>query len=606
VGLWEDTGGYTVGEPFTLTVDAIGPRLVGYLENARLFDLIDSSHAAGQVGLYCWGNTGARFERVEVRRPPLQAYTLLRDRFADDDTSNWSFVDEGTVAAPSNWSTFEGTLRQTSNIHSLPVDRDTLDKKGTQAVAGDPTWTDVMMTARLRSLDNDAIGLLFRYADADNYYRFSMDSQRGYRRLVKNVGGTFSLLWEDDFAYEVAHTYEVTLVTLGNTLRGYLDGQPMFVLEDSDLAAGRIGLYCWGNDDTRFSDVYVYPADLIFNEWLLDEPFDVLIPGRWTFVDEGDQEGPSQWEVTEGELQQTSSIFGESTDGSVPDKPGTHALGGNLASSDYRVSVRLRSDDPNGIGVMFRYADADNYYRFSMDQQRSYRRLIKKVAGEVIVLWEDAVQYTLGREYILTLDCVGERLTGYLDGVQLFTVEDGALAGRRIGLYCWGNPGAHFAEVRIAAPAWVPYYLFGHEARLPAGTRVQVYTGNAAEASPEKSGVVRRFVASLDERGQLRLPSEGVNLRVKAPDGTSGHVRRFLPEDYYAPVDGALVLRKADSTGFFLLPSPPSSALTSGQYRLKMTYLRDNRATDPDSQIFSHAGNSDPEHVTLDVPGEAQ
>ena len=118
--LWEETGGYTVGEPFTLTVDAIGSRLVGYMDDVRLFDLSDSAHVTGQVGLYCWDNTGARFERVEVRRPPREAYALLRDRFADSDTSGWSVVNEGTLDAPSHWAPFEGTLRQTSNIYSPP------------------------------------------------------------------------------------------------------------------------------------------------------------------------------------------------------------------------------------------------------------------------------------------------------------------------------------------------------------------------------------------------------------------------------------------------------------------------------------------------------
>jgi hypothetical protein len=602
--LWQEPGGYTVGEPFTLTVDAIGSRLVGYMGDVRLFDLTDSTHVAGQIGLYCWNNTGARFERVEVRRPPLEAYALLRDRFADDDTSGWSVVDEGTLDAPSQWVPFEGTLRQTSNIYGPPNDRDTLDKKGTQAVAGDPAWTDVVVSARVQSLDDDAIGLLCRYTDAQHYYRFSMDSQRRYRRLVKNVGGAFTLLWEDDFAYEVGRTYEITIVAVGSTLRGYLDGVPMFVVEDSDLAAGRIGLYCWGNDDSRFSAVRVYPAERVFDHWLIDEPFDLLIPGRWTFVDEGDQQGPSQWEVAEGEMRQTSDIFGGSADGGVPDKPGTYALAGDPNWTDYRVSVRLRSDDDDAIGVMFRYADAQHYYRVSMDHQRRYRRLIKKVAGVVTVLWEDTVQYTLGREYVLTVDCVGERITGYLDGVPLFTVEDNDLTAGRIGLYCWENTGARFAEVRVAAPAWTPYYTFEREESLPAGTPVQIYAGNAADAPPEKPGVVRRFIAALDERGHLRLPTEGAELRLRTPDGTSGHMRRFLPDTDYAPIE-ARVLRKIDGTGFFIcVPAaiPVGSQLTFGQYRVKMTYRRDNRAVAPDSIVFSQAGVTDPEQVTIDIP----
>lgn len=605
--LWQDTGGYTVGEPFTLTVDASGSRLVGYLENTRLFDLVDSSHAAGQVGLYCWGNTGARFERVEVRRPLPEAHALFRDRFANDDTAGWTVIDaqpqDGVTAEPSDWVTAAGAFHQRSNIWTPPDDRNTLSKKGTQAVAGDPTWTDVLVSARLQALDNDAIGLLFRYTDEDNYYRFSMDSQRGYRRLVKSVGGSFSPLWEDDFAYEVGRTYAITVVAVGSTLRGYLDGVPMFVVEDSDLSAGRIGLYCWANMDARFSQVRVYPANLVFSDWLLDESFDFLFSSRWTFVDEGDQDGPSQWEVAGGELRQTSDIAGGSTDGSVPDKPGTYALSGDPSWTDYRISVRLRSDDDDAIGVMFRYQDADNYCRFSMDRERSYRRLIKKVAGTVTVLWEDTVQYTLGREYVLTLDCVANRLTGYLDGVQLFRVEDSDLAAGRIGLYCWENTGARFAEVRVAAPAWMPYYTFQREERLPAGTQVRVYAGNAKDASSEQPNVVHHYVASLDERGRLHFPEDGVDLRLSAPGAGAGHTKRFLPDAEYSTVD-VLVLRKADGTGFLLLPSPPGSTFTAGQYRLNLVYRRDNQASDPGSQVFSQAGVTNPEQVTLDIPWE--
>jgi len=602
--LWEDTNSYTVGDDFTLTVDGIGPRLVGYMDNARLFEVNDTAHAAGQVGLYCWANTQARFERVEVLRSPLEAYALLRDRFARGDTSDWSFVDEGTLSGPSNWTTFEGALRQTSNIYEPPIDRDTLSKRGTQALAGDLTWTDTIISARLQSFDDDAIGLLFRYSDANHYYRFSMDSQRNYQRLVKNVGGTFSLLWENAAAYEVGRSYELTVVAAGSTLRGYLDDVPMFVVDDVDLPAGRIGLYCWGDQDARFSQVRVYPIDLAFNTWLLNELFNVLVQNRWNFVNDGDQEGPSQWEVTGGELRQTSNIHGGSTDPGIPDKPGTYALTGDKNWADYCTSVRLCSDTTSAIGVMFRCQDKDNYYRFSMDHQGSYRRLIKKVAGAVTVLWEDSIQYTVGREYIVTIDCVGERLTGYLDGIQLFAVDDSSLAAGCIGLYCWANNGARFKEVRMAAPAWTPYYAFGHEERLPDGKRVRVYAGNPNDAPPEEPGVVRRFVASLDERGSLQLPSEGVTLRVRTPNKTGGHMRHFLPDGDYNPVD-ARVLRKADGTAFFLVvpaATPDGSQLIAGQYRLKMTYRRDNRAVDPASQVFSKAGNSAPEQVTIDIP----
>jgi hypothetical protein len=607
--LWQDTAGYIVGDPLTLTIDAIGSRFAGYLGTTRLFDVIDRTHVAGQVGLYCWGNKGARFERVEVMRPSREAMALLRDHFDAGDTTGWTVVDEGTLQGPSKWSTFEGTYRQTRKINSRPHPRKDLVKKGTQALGGDASWTDVIVSAQLRSLEDDAIGLMFRYTDINNYYRFSMDSRQSYRRLVKNVGGSFTILWEDDFAYEVGQTYEVTIEAKGSTLRGFLRTEsmsqdvPMFVVEDTDLSEGRVGLYCYRNRDARFSQVCVHSGDLAFDDWLLDDPFNVLMFGRWTFVDDGKKRGLANWEVIDGELRQARSILDGSTKGKVHKKHGTYALAGKPDWTDYRVSVRLLSDDKNAIGVMLRYQDKDNYYQFSMDKANK-RRLVKRVAGEVKELWADELPYALGREYVVTLDCVGEWLTGYVDGLPLFKVEDSTFMAGRIALYCLANSGARFREVRVAAPVWSNYYAFRREVLLPAGTRVRLHAGNRENAPPLERGVVPHFIAALDERGRLQLSANGADLRLVASNGTIGHSRRFLPNDHHTTV-GAKVLRKADGTGLFVLvpgATAAGTALVAGQYRLNMTYHRNNLAKDPHSQVFSEAGNKSDEHVTIDLP----
>ncbi|MGH8067489.1 MAG: hypothetical protein ACRERE_20095 [Candidatus Entotheonellia bacterium] len=597
--LWEDLNGAAVGEPLRLTIDAIGSRLVGYAGDARLFDEQDNAHPAGQIGLYCWACPGARFEQVEVRRLPVEAHALLRDRFAEHDRSGWQIEDEGTRDGPSVWDFAEGALRQTSGIYSPTGDR--LSFLGTQAVGGDLGWTDVVVSVRLRSLQNGAIGLLFRYGDRDNYYRFSMDSRTRNHLLVKKVRGRFTLLGGGVRDTELQRPYQLTVTAIGNRLHGYLDDVPIFAVEDSDLADGRIGLYCSRNQDAQFSNLRVYPGGLGFDDWLLDDPFNASIPERWIFVDEGDQEGPSRWEVTGGELRQTSNISGGSTDPAELDKPGTYALAGDLGWTDYRISVPFRSDSDGAIGVMLRYQDSDHYYRFSMDRQGSYWRLIKKIDGTVSVLWETGAPINQGQLYMLVLDCMGDRLTGYLNGLQLFSAQDDDLATGRVGLYCWRNPGARFTEVHVAPPTWTPYYIFGPEARLPAGTRVRMFAGSRSDAPDEgEPGVVRRFMASLGEHGQLRLPTTGVDLRLAASGAVSGHMRTFLPESDYAPVD-VRVLRRADGTGFFMV-TPAGPAFATGQYRLEMTYHRNNQAVDPDSQVLSEAGNSAPEHVTLDIP----
>lgn len=534
---------------------------------------------------------------------------LMRDRFAEGSTSGWTFVDEGTVSAPSSWQIFEGTLRQTSNIHSLPNTSNALNKRGSQAITGDLSWSDVIVNLKIQSFDNDEIGFSFRRTNSQNCYRFSMSRQHNNRRLIKIVDGSFTLLWEDNFAYEVGRTYDLAIVAIGSTLRGFIDKVPMFVVKDDDLLTGQIGLYCWANTDARFSKVQVYSIDQLFDNWLLNEPFDFLTPDRWSFIDEGDQQGPSQWQVTEGELQQTSNIFGGGNAASELDKPGTYALTGDPAWTDYRIVVQLRSDDDDEIGLIFCQKDENNYYRFSMNRQLSYRRLIKKVNGVVTTLWEDNVPYIRNRKYILTLDRVSDQCIGYLDGVQLFSVKDRDLVAGRIGLYCWANIGARFSEIQVAAPIWIPHYTFNNEKQMPAGTHLQIHTGSIADVPTQETNVVHRFTTPLGEKAQLQLPKNGVNLQIVEPGTKTIHEKYFVPDKDYTSVDDIKVLRKVDGTGFFILASAESSLgteFTEGLYQLKLTYRRDNTAIDSNSQILSQAGNSNSESVTLDIPWRVQ
>ena len=604
--LWQQARGYPAGQPYTLVVDALGDRLVGHLDQQPLFDLTDAGHPAGQVGLYA-ANGAARVDRITVAEPPLDAYPTFRDRFDAGDLASWTIVDEGAVGAPSAWSVSGGELLQTSDIHSLPPDPAAVAKRGTIALAGDPQWRDVVLAARFTSTDPDAIGVLFRYADANNFYRFSMSHTGGYRRLVRCVAGVFSTLWEQPAGHEVGHGYELVVAAVGGRLTGWLSGVPAFDVEDAALPAGRIGLYCWANGGARFSGVRVYRPDRLAGASLLADDFGVETAGRWSFVTNGDHAGPAVWQTTGGELRQTSGVWGGAVTFAELAKPGTVALAGDTTWTDYRVTVRLMSVFPDAVGVVFRYADPDNWYRFSMDRNLAYRRLVRCAGGTITVLWQDVELYETGRSYLLTVDAVGDTLTGYLDGVPLFAVRDQAVPAGGIGLYCWRNPTARFSSVRVTAAGWSEHYRFGpDEPPVPAGTRIAIHSGNEADwTGPPVAGLTHRFAATLLDRGRRRLPTDvPVQLRLRHAGDRAGHARPFVPPAAYTPVP-AEVLRKADGTAFAVFipaATPLGTALPPAEYRLRLTYHRDNTAADPGSAVLTQGGDASDEVVVLDVP----
>lgn len=75
-------------------------------------------------------------------------------------------------------------------------------------------WTDYEMSVNLASTDNDVLGVMFRYMDDRNYYRFSMDRQSPSmsRRLVRCANGDFTLLAHDDVPYAIGVFYLLTII----------------------------------------------------------------------------------------------------------------------------------------------------------------------------------------------------------------------------------------------------------------------------------------------------------------------------------------------------------------------------------------------------------
>ena len=418
-----------------------------------------------------------------------------------------------------------------------------------------------------------------------------MDDQESYARLVKVTGGVFDVLWEADWAYASNTWADVVLIASGSTLRGFIDGVQMFQVEDADHPTGEFGLYTWRAKGAKFSRVRVFPASLEFAAWLLRDGFDS--PGRWNFVDEGELRPSASWTVSGGVLEQTSAAAGRGKS-----RPGALAVAGDKSWDDYRLAVRLRNDKGEALGVVFRHQSAKQHYRFVLENNtRSFERLDTDGAKE---LWRDSTPMLLGREYVVTVECVGARFSVYVDGQLACEVVDATFATGTAGVYAYACPGARFLGVSVAAPYWDEIYRFAGEEPLPAGTRLRIYScaPGAAPAAPD--GVLQRYAAAVGDAGVVRLPAAGADLRLTADDpAVAGHRRRFLPGGAYADTS-LTVLRSADGTGLFIMPA--SGALTAGEYRLGFTYERDITARDPDSQVLRQAGSTQPEVVSVNVP----
>ncbi len=500
----------------------------------------------------------------------------------------------GGIGTPM-WAAGAGVLRQDGNFRVVdPPFAPTPPRQGTNAVrTGAADWRDIRFAARIRASANGAVGVVFRFRDAQNHYRFAFDVARSVQELTRRVGGVTRRLFSQPFAFAAGHHYQVVVEAVAGRLRVSVDGTRIGEVFDEGLVQGAAGFYTYERPLPRF--------DQIVAETL------TRTLGPWTIHDHGDVQAISRWRISSRLLCQEVGLFAAAPASAIADRSGSAAVTGDAAWTDVRIIAAAEPQAPGIAGVVFRWRDADNHYRLLFDGVAGARRLVRRAGGVSTVLWSGAGPLA-AMEVIVT--AVGSRLRAWIDDAVLFDVYDDVLAAGQAGVLSLdGGAGFWSAfEVRHAQPQWEDWHAFGTaEGWRAAGRRFDVRAGRSADPAPPAGGAgEERLFQGLATAGfQARLRIPGVDLRLVGPGEQPGHARRFLPDSAYVAEATARVLRSADGTGMLVIvpaAGPPGAALAAGEHRLQLTYRRDNTAVDATGLVLSQAGDTTDETALLDIP----
>jgi 3',5'-cyclic AMP phosphodiesterase CpdA len=225
---------------------------------------------------------------------------LLRETFGSARAlQSWTIVDEGESGGlgpngtKSNWIINRDGLTQTSDLQSRQLTWDGASnpdlwkrgwspqgdgvnvlRKGTYAVYNDAdakSWTDYSVEMTVKTADDDALGLLFHYQDAKNYYKLELDAEGVLNRdpgdpakgsffhLIRMKDGVEELLGQVPRRYETGESFDLRLDVEDGRIQAYIDGEAIFsrVIVDKALAGGTIALYSWGSEGVSFDNVTV-------------------------------------------------------------------------------------------------------------------------------------------------------------------------------------------------------------------------------------------------------------------------------------------------------------------------------------------------------------
>ncbi|MBK7617588.1 MAG: hypothetical protein IPJ08_25125 [Burkholderiales bacterium] len=491
-----------------------------------------------------------------------------------------------------SWITNRGVLRQdgdylvTDTSVALPA------RQGTYAVFATADWREVRIVARVSANAIGAVGVVLRFQDADNHYRFAFDGTRKVCELTKRVNGVTSALHSQRFPLALGRPYEVAFEVLGSRLRVTVDGKQIAEVFDSDLARGSVGFYSWDRSSARFERVTV--ASL------------ARTLGPWAIHDHGGIGISSNWQVARRTLRQNATLFAVAPSGARLDDSGSAAVIGDAAWADVRVAAAFEAPASGAVGVVFRWQDADNHYRLLFDDVAGQRRLVRRANGVSTVLWTAAAQTT---SMELVVEAIGKRLRAWVDAALLFDIQDGTLASGRAGVLALDGVAATWSafEVRHVLPKWEDWHQFGAALGWrAAGRRLRVFAGRVADAAlAAGAGEEHLFQGAASATFRPRLNGPGVDIRVVDTTGQERHLRRFLPDAAYGGVPSARVLRAADGTGMLVFvpgAGPAGTELAAAEYCLRFTYRRDNTTADATSLVLSQAGDTSDELAFVNVP----
>ncbi|MBW4083216.1 family 16 glycoside hydrolase [Paenibacillus sp. S150] len=211
------------------------------------------------------GRTAADGYKLAASSPLINAGTAVADSGGKDFFGNplnsgapdiGAFEYQGAVPQPatlyledfedssfSGWTTSGGAWSVTDDGSKVLSQSSTAGEA--LAYAGDASWSSYTYSARLKLLTASGnAGLLFRYADASNYYMFRLNDAGDKAELYKKTAGTLTLVGSANTTVTPGQWVQLKVTISGNTITAYAGGVQVLQWTDAGTqpAGGKIGL----------------------------------------------------------------------------------------------------------------------------------------------------------------------------------------------------------------------------------------------------------------------------------------------------------------------------------------------------------------------------
>jgi hypothetical protein len=357
-------------------------------------------------------NTNNNFDKTSWN--PTIAYEPFDDHFEDGDAAGW-MTNGGTWSVVQDGTKMYKQSATTGNSYSS---------------TGNSDWTDYTYIAKVKPISftdsTSGVGILARYADSSNYYNFKYTN--GELQISKKVGGSTSVLDEENYTVNTGTTYTFKAVVNGSSLQFYVNGALELSATDSGLTSGKVALFT--NDATaEFDDISIEKPVTLASDNFEDGNASgwTTNGGTWSVA----QDGTEMYKQANASGTYTSSI-------------------GDSGWTDYTVQAKVKPLSFNGstgsVGIRSRYTSDSNFYNFRY--QDGQLQILKRVSDVSTVLIEKAYTLNTGTTYTFKASVKGNSLQFYVNGNLELSDTDSSLTTGNSAL-ALNNATAEFDDVLI-------------------------------------------------------------------------------------------------------------------------------------------------------------
>jgi fructan beta-fructosidase len=324
----------------------------------------------------------------------------------------------GTTPFPSNLSDWTNVNGKWADTLGVKQGRSTGDAF---TISGSQSGADFSYQADIKVLDYAGKGagaLVFRSdIHATKGYVANVDALNDVVKLFKlNGNGTSSVIGQYPTALHTSTNYLLKVVTAGDNIQVYLNGDRVINVHDNAYDSGYLGLNVW-NSTAEFKDVAVSGITGLKS----NIPAMTAINGTWSNIDTGKQ-GAATGDAYTLSPQQAGYV-------------------------DYSADITVPA---GGAGALVFRSDssASNAYIANVDVTSQMVKLFKNVNGSAVVLGQYPASLSAGQSYNLRAVADGPNIRVYLNGAERINATDHSFQSGLLGLNVW-NGSALFQNINF-------------------------------------------------------------------------------------------------------------------------------------------------------------